>query len=266
MGMDVGKEARKKDMLLAWIKDPSFTSSFWSQSSGITSSMASSERLPWSTCNQVVDMFGEMEAATLLPNLPSRPHPQCKDIIQYQVMVSEDSEKIVVHNKQTVAAQKKVSAAAASQLLGGAIDGHGGDDDVKGINLKILKADEVSNRAKAAPARMALEDKLTAGLENSDSGTGMEKVANLQGMLSSVLPKLDQSSGRAKTSRHKMTGMLAKDFIAVRTATATSVDLMRISQVEQTHTVEQIKKVLVAGCLALKEGEGILRRVLELSK
>ena len=117
----------------------------------------------------------------MFPNLPSRPHPQSKDIIQYQVMVSEESEQVlviimcihgefiylallcityhcraytyiyiyiyvyiytyivasqhddlasqstiiiyqvVVHSKQTVAAQKKVPAAAASQLLGGAI-------------------------------------------------------------------------------------------------------------------------------------------------
>ena len=40
----------------------------------------------------------------------------------------------------------------------GAIDGDGGDNDVTGINLKILKADEGSNRTKAAPVRMALED------------------------------------------------------------------------------------------------------------
>ena len=40
----------------------------------------------------------------------------------------------------------------------GAIDGGGGEDDAKGINFKILKQDEVSNRTKAAPARMALED------------------------------------------------------------------------------------------------------------
>ena len=40
----------------------------------------------------------------------------------------------------------------------GAIDGDGGDDDAKGINLNILKQDDVSNRAKAAPVRMALED------------------------------------------------------------------------------------------------------------
>ena len=109
----------------------------------------------------------------MLPTLPSRPRPQRKDIIQYQAMVSEESEQVliiimcihceiiylalfcityysrayiyiytyiaafqhdylalqptiiiyqvVVHSKQTVAAQKKVSAAAASQLLGGAI-------------------------------------------------------------------------------------------------------------------------------------------------
>ena len=62
-------------------------------------------------------------------------------------------------------------------------------------------------------------------------------------MLSSVLPKLDQSSERAKTSRHKMTGMLAKDFIAVRTAIVTSMSKVRTAQVEQTHTVEQVKKV-----------------------
>ena len=111
-----------------------------------------------------------------------------------------------------------------------------------------------------------VKDKLIAGLENSDTGTGMKKVAKLQvhvhrytctnkqhicnqlqkymlthitifcyqGMLSSVLLKLDQSSERAKTSRHKMTGMLAKDFIAVRTAIVTSMDKMRTAQVEQT--------------------------------
>ena len=55
-----------------------------------------------------------------------------------------------------------------------------------------------------------------------------------QGMLSPVLLKLDQSSERAKTRRHKMTGMLAKDFIAVRTAIVTSMDKMRTAQVEQT--------------------------------
>ena len=120
-----------------------------------------------------------------------------------------------------------------------------------------------------------VKDKLTAGLENSDTGTGMKKVATLQvhvhrytctkkqhicnqlrkcmlthitifcnqGMLSSVLLKLDQSSERAKTSRHKMTGMLAKGFIAVRTAIATSMDKMRTAQVEQTHTVEKTRKV-----------------------
>ena len=119
------------------------------------------------------------------------------------------------------------------------------------------------------------QDKLTAGLENSDSGTGMKKVAKLQvhvhrytctnkqhicnqlekymithitvfcyqGMLSSVLLKLDQSSERAKTSRHKMTGMLAKDFNTVRTTIASAMDTMRTAQVEQTHTVEQIKQV-----------------------
>ena len=32
----------------------------------------------------------------MLPNLPSRPHPQCKDIIQYQVMVSEESEQVLI--------------------------------------------------------------------------------------------------------------------------------------------------------------------------
>ena len=40
----------------------------------------------------------------------------------------------------------------------GALDCDGDDNDVTGINLKILKADEGSNRTKAAPARMALED------------------------------------------------------------------------------------------------------------
>ena len=40
----------------------------------------------------------------------------------------------------------------------GAIDCDGDDNDVTGINLKILKADEGSNRTKAAPVRMALED------------------------------------------------------------------------------------------------------------
>ena len=64
-----------------------------------------------------------------------------------------------------------------------------------------------------------------------------------QGMLSSVLLKLDQSSERAKTSRHKMTGMLAKDFNTVRATIASAMDTMRTAQVEQTHTVEQIKQV-----------------------
>ena len=40
----------------------------------------------------------------------------------------------------------------------GALDCDGDDNDVTGINLKILKADEGRNRTKAAPVRMALED------------------------------------------------------------------------------------------------------------
>ena len=62
-------------------------------------------------------------------------------------------------------------------------------------------------------------------------------------MLSAVLLKMDQSSERAKTSRHKMTGLLAKDFGSTRTRIATAMDVMRTAQVEQNHTVEQIKKV-----------------------
>lgn len=264
------------------MKDPKFTSSFWSEVEGLVLTNTKSKETHWKTYKELSDKFGD-ETEAMMAVLPQRRHPQNPKVLQWMVMDDRSSLAAQHFKKSQISGSSKLEQNQVKTIKD-ALSNTTMDDSMmdmlessqKDIDLDS-KMDELDMQ-ELPPWLKKLSD---AGSKSSDKGkkasmeekfvlkeedTGFDKVVKLEGMVRKLLTGCQTEEYAMKSSKYKVDGQLKKDF------STTKSDLKKLE--EELHTVairknaskKKIQDMLIRGCQLYRQSEELLKKVQALNK
>lgn len=264
------------------LRDPEFTSTFWSQLEGIVQTEEKSRESHWKSWKELQDKFGD-EAESMAAVFTKRPHPKNPRVFQWYV--EDDRSKLTVahYKKHQLSGSSKVDkgqAKAISEAMNSAPQEEEQlqlmDKDVASdVDMEELQTNEMPpwmrriadatsqvGSSKGQKQKKDIADKFQ--LAEEDSGLG--HVAKLEMMIKKLVTNMESEEYVAKSSKYKLDGELKKDFLLVKTKLEhMQTDLHKVV-VMKNASKEKIQQDLIRGCTLFKEGDIILKRVQALNK
>jgi hypothetical protein len=150
LGRGAQQNSKKRMLLFAWLKDPSFGSSYMSVMTSLEFNKKTKKQLSWLTWKQTLDKHGSEEAVSMVKagTLVARRNPQDRRF--WQFLSLEDSMEMSMELKKQVTGTRtgKVSSAhldnyeqaALSELDESMIEDILSGKNTSGLELKELKA------------------------------------------------------------------------------------------------------------------------------
>jgi hypothetical protein len=288
--MKKGKDAAKKGVLRAWIKDPQFGTAFWQQLDSLTTLNCRKKKAQWLSKAQVVTKYGD-EADEIMKSLPSRKHPKAPKVKQW--MDVDDIATLEVQ-KAKVMQHKGESKLDGNQTKGllDAMDGLEMDDDaldetfdgfksseqdpakISVNNLpahikRMLKAAETpvdGEPAEKGTKKAAWEDKVSVAAGDDDD-VAHTKVKKMASMVVTLKLKIQQELHKSKKARYQPDPKLMKESTNVLGSFTKLAGVLEAMLVQGcAGQISKIKKQLEIAAVEYKEGQRILTSLQGLNK
>ncbi len=284
-----GKDAAKKGVLRAWIKDPQFGAAFWQQLDSLTTLNSRKKKALWLSKAQMITKYGD-EAEEMMKSLPVRKHPKAPKVKQWMgvddIATMEVQKAKVLQHK----GESKVDSNQTKGLLD-AMDGIELDDDALddafdgyksseqdpsklSINnmpahvKRMLKAAETpeENPGEKAPKKAAWEDKVSiAGGDDDD--VAQAKVKKMVSLVVALKLKIQQELHKSKKARYQPDPKLCKESNNVLVSFTKLAGVLEAMLVQGcAGNINKIKKQLEISAVEYKEGQRILSSLQGLNK